>query len=201
MYNSFGKHDEPMDGYWTDILTYRDVLMFLQVSTALGMELKSPVQNTVTTTETVQPILRGASHVQQDIFASVKALPATKTILVLQDHFALKQPEKLYHAPLEHTENILVQLLRMTAVCVLLDITALTKMEPLPRFSALRVISALRGLRTKPYVPLAFTAIEQKPFIHAILVITVLLVLHIRFYVKRGTIAQQEMKMTNAQVH
>ena len=72
---------------------------------------------------------RGASHVQQDISASTQALPATKTIPVLRDHFAQMQPEKLYHAPLEHSEKILVQLLRMIAVCVLLDITAPTRME------------------------------------------------------------------------
>ena len=80
-------------------------------------------------TKTVPQIRRGASHVQQDTYVFTRALPVTKTILVRLDHFALKQPEKLYHAPLEHTENTLVQLLRMIAVPVLLDITVLTKME------------------------------------------------------------------------
>ena len=93
------------------------------------MENKYLVLSLPTMTKIVPQIRRGVSHVQQDTYVLTKALPATKTILVRRDHFALKQPEKLCHAPLEHTENTLAQLLRMTVVPVLLDITVLTKME------------------------------------------------------------------------
>ena len=164
------------------------------------MELRSHAPSIPTMIKMEQPIQRGASHVQQDISASMQALPTTKTIPVLRDHFAQMQPEKLYHVHLEPSEKILVQLLRMIAVCVLLDITAPTKMEPSQKSNVQRVISAQLDLKTRHCVPQGSIATVQRLLTLAILATFALQDQDTHCYAKWDIIAPLGMKTISALV-
>ena len=88
-------------------------------------------------------IQHGVSHAQQDTFAFMKELQTSRATLAPRGHFVQTQPEKLCHAPREHSAKILVQLLRMTAARALLDITVLMKMGPSQKLNALKDIFVL----------------------------------------------------------
>ena len=106
-------------------------------------------------------IQHGVSHVQQDTFAFMKELQTSKATLAPRVHFVQRQPKELYHAPREHSAKIMVQLLRLTAVRALLDITVHMKMGPSQKLNAQKDIFVLNDHRIRHYARLGFIATEQ----------------------------------------